>query len=253
MPLLKRIWGDLRQGENIDLYIAVPLAITLAILTLFGLTPSGLIEPVTLAILGLLATALLRTRQAVVDLSSKLAQTSDSVFLDEFPSSFGAELESAAEVWIAGVSLTTTVRTYYSVLETKLREGHLIRILLVDPNGAAVGMTEARAYGRSNVDRARSEIQNTLQDLWELAKKSQERLQIHTIEHPLGFGMVAMNPDAPTGAIFLKYYSFKTPGGPKPKLVLRARDGRWYDLFRTELHNLWASSQPWDFSSQKNG
>ena len=114
MQIFRRVWDDIRQGENIDLYIAVPLAIALAILNLLGMTPTSLINPVTLVILGLLATALLGTRHAVGELSSKLAQTADTILLDEYPSTFRANLENAIEVWIVGVSLTTQIRTYYS-------------------------------------------------------------------------------------------------------------------------------------------
>jgi len=251
MRVFRRVWDDIRQGENIDLYIAAPLAIILAVLNLLGLTFTSLMNPLMLVILGLLATALLGTRHAVKELSSRLTQTADTIFLDEYPSTFRTDLEIATEVWIVGVSLTTPIRTYYSVLESKLRKGHIIRVLLVAPDSAAVEMAEARAYGRTNVERARNEIRNSLQDLCDLKRIAPDRLQIHTIEHPLGFGMFGMNPDMPTGTLYLKYYSFKTAGGPRPKIVLRARDGRWYDLFRSELHNLWDSSEEWSCEEKK--
>jgi hypothetical protein len=245
MQVFKRAWDDIRKGDNIDLYIAVPLAVVLAVLNLFGLTPTNLISPVTLVILGLLATALLGTRHAVKELSNKLTQTADTFFLDEYPSTLKTDFESATELWMVGISLTTPIRTYYSTLESKLRKGHLVRVLLVDPDNTAVEMSELRAYVWTNVDRGRSEIRNSLQDLCNLKKIATDKLQIRTIRYPVGFGMFGMNPDTISGILYLKYYPFRTTGGAKPKIVLRARDGQWYELFRSELHNLWDNGTEW--------
>ena len=112
MKKLRRVWDNIRHGENIDLYVAVPLAILIAILGIFGITSPQLIASMTLVILGLLATSLLTNRHAVKELSQKLTQTSNTVFLTDFSeSNLERDFEEASELWLVGVSLTTTVRT----------------------------------------------------------------------------------------------------------------------------------------------
>lgn len=252
MRTIKQIWEDIRKGENLDLYIAVPLAIIIALLNVLGIASSNFLTPITLAILGLIATALLGTRHAINNLSKKLSQSADTFFLDEYPAPFKSDLESATDLWIVGVSLTTPIRSYYSLFEAKLRKGHKIKVLLVDPESPAVELSEMRAYGRANTKRARSEIYNSLQDLCDLKKSSPQNIAIRVINQTLSSGIFGMDPDTTTGTLYLKYYSFKTPGGPKPKIALYSRDGKWYELFRMELHNLWDNGVEWQCKESRS-
>lgn len=246
MKLLRQIWDDIRHGENIDLYVAAPLAIFIAILGIFGITSPQLISSITLVILGLLATSLLTSRHSVKELSQKLTQTSDTIFFKDLAeSNFEADFESATDLWLVGVSLTTIVRVHYSLIEKKLRAGYTIKALLVHPDGPAVEMAEIRAYGRPGVDRARNEIRNTLQDLCDLSQVAPGRLEIRTIQHPLGHGVIAKDPETASGIIYIQNYPFKTEGGARPKFVLRAKDGYWYDFYKKELHNLWETGSEW--------
>jgi len=246
MKLLRQVWEDIRHGENIDLYVAAPLAIAIAILGIFGITSSQLISSITLVILGLLATSLLTSRHSVKELSQKLTQTTGSIFFKELAeSNFETDFESAADLWLVGVSLTTIIKIHYSLIEKKLRAGHSIKALLVHPDGPAVEMAEMRAYGRPNVERTRNEIRNALQDLCDLGQVAPGRLEIRTIQHPLGHGVIAKDPETASGIIYIQNYPFKTEGGSRPKFVLRAKDGFWYDFFKRELYNLWENGSEW--------
>lgn len=247
MKLLRQAWDDIRHGENIDLYVAVPLAILVAICGLVGITSPQLISSMTLVILGLLASSLLANRHAVKELSRKLTQTSDTIFLKDFTeTNIERDFEGATELWLMGVSLTTTVRNHYSAIDKKLRTGHQIKALLVHPDSSAVEMSENRAFGKQNVDRARDEIRNTLQDLCDLSQAGPGKLEIRTIHHLVSHGVIAKNPETASGAIYIENYPFKTEGGSRPKFVIGARDGFWYDFFKKELYNLWNSGEEWN-------
>lgn len=246
MKLLRQVWEDVQRGENIDLYVAVPLAIVIAILGILGITSSQLISSITLVILGLLATSLLTSRYAVKELSRKLTQTADITFFKELTeSSFESDFESAADLWLVGVSLTTTIRIRYSLIERKLRAGHTVKALLVHPDAFAVEMAEMRNYGRPNVERARNEIRNSLQDLCDLSQVVPGKLEIRTIQHSFGHGVMAKDPETASGTIHIQNYPFKTEGGSRPKFVLHAKDGFWYDFFKRELYNLWENGSQW--------
>ena len=98
MELLQRVWEDIRHGENIDLYVAAPLAVVIAVLEILGITSSQLISSITLVILGLLATSLLASRHSVKELSQKLTQTVDTIFFKDFAESdFESDFESATD------------------------------------------------------------------------------------------------------------------------------------------------------------
>ena len=72
IPTLKRIWKDIRKGENIDLHITVAVAITLTVLNLVGLAPQALVGPITLTVLSLLAITSLGNRYRLEHTLEKL-------------------------------------------------------------------------------------------------------------------------------------------------------------------------------------
>ena len=47
-----------------------------------------------------------------------------------FPSSYENDLRTAEEVWLVGVSLKNTVRTYHKTFKKKLENGHKLKVLL---------------------------------------------------------------------------------------------------------------------------
>jgi len=65
MQLAKQIWEDIRQGENIDLYITIAFAIVLTVLNLTGIASQSLVAPLSMAILGLLAVTALGNRYRI--------------------------------------------------------------------------------------------------------------------------------------------------------------------------------------------
>jgi hypothetical protein len=246
MGILKHIREDIRRGENIDLFVTVIVATGLVVLNLIGVAPQTWIAPLNLAILGLLAIAMLGNRYKVEEVLKNLNQESSSLFQEKFSSELESNFEKSKELWLVGITLGRTIKTYYSLLERKLARGDHVRVLLVDPNGVGCEMAEMRVYGRPNVERNRAEIRGNLGDFCDLAKVTPDKLEIRTINYPLGFGGFAIDPDTASGILYLEHYPFKTAGGSMPKFVLRARDGRWYDFFKEEMRTLWENGEVWD-------
>ena len=145
-----------------------------------------------------------------------------------------------------GVALTKPLNTFYSKLEEKLKSGHSIKVLMVHPDPAVVEFSEIRSYTRTNIERACNNIKDSLADFCELKKIAPNLLTIKTVRHPLGHGLVAINPDSVAGTLYVSNYPFKTKGGSLPKFVIHARDGRWYSLFREELNKLWDYGEEWE-------
>jgi len=245
MKIFQRIWNDIQRGGNIDLYLTVVVAIGLVVLNLVGVASQTLVAPLTLAVLGLLAISNLGNRYKIEELIEKLSQTSHTVFIEEFPPNFKSDIEGATELWLVGVSLTQITRKYHSTVEQMLRSGHRVKVLVIHPKGSAIEMAESRAYGQPNVERARHEILGTLDDYCQLRSISPDQLEIRTIQTPLGHSLIAVNPNSSSGIFYIANYPFKTPGGSKPKFVLRTKDGNWFDFFKEEFHALWESGTEW--------
>lgn len=245
MKTLRQIWDDIRQGENIDLYLTILAALLFVILNLAGLAPDTFLAPLTLSVLALLAVTNLVNRHRMEALMEQKNLTLDDFFREEFPPTYKADFENAAEVWLVGVSLNRTVKTLYGKLEQKLKQGGRVRVLLVHPQGPGLEMAVTRNYARRDVTLKRQEITSILTLLDGLHAIAPGQLEIRTIQHPLNYGAMATNPDAANGALYLEHYCFRVSVESVPRFVLRTQDGRWYDFFKTELRTLWEAGDVW--------
>lgn len=247
MKFLQKVWNDIRQGENIDLYLTVLAAIGLSALNILGIAPNIWVAPLTLAVLGLLAIATLGNRYRTEEVLEKLTQRPNSVFIEEYPPTLKRDIESSTSLILVGVTLGRTVKTYYSEFERKLRKGDSIKILLVNPNGTAIEMADSRAYWQIDIERSRTEIRGTLTDLCHLKEIAPDRMEVHVIEYPLSYGAVLVNPESASGILYMEHYPYKVRESI-PKYVLHARDGEWYDFFKSEIFKQWEHSIEWQCS-----
>ncbi len=249
MSYLKRIWEDIRRGENIDLFITVLIAIGLAILNIAGVAPAALIAPLTLAVLGLLAVATLGNRYKLEESLETLNRTHTGLFQEKMPASMENDLRNARDLWLVGVTLNRTLNTHYSALEQKLGRGDTVRVLLVAPDGRGPEMLELREYkARYSTERIRHLIRDSLDDLCNLQQRF-GGLEVRVIDYPLSYGGVLVNPASSDGIFYLEHYPFKTPGGSMPKFVLEAKNGRWYTFFKLEIETIWENATPWNCKS----
>ena len=116
---IMRVWTDIKQGENIDLYLTLTVAIVLAGLNLFGIGQS-MMGSITLAVLALLAFSSLVNRRKLEETVDKLGRD-QSILLDRFPINREEYMKSAKELWLVGLTLNKTINNYYSLLlETAL-------------------------------------------------------------------------------------------------------------------------------------
>lgn len=245
MQILSRFWQDIRNFENLDLYLTVVLAIGLSILNLLGSASDEYIPAVTLAVLGLLALTSLVNRHRIDDLHQTLTGSPTDLFLEDFPEDLKSNLESASELWLVGVSLHRTINFNYATLERKLRQGHRVRVLVVHPEGPGVEMAVSRNYTRKEVAVTSNRIRDNLQLLCELRAIAPEHMTIRTIQNPLSYGVVATNPDSATGSLYIEHYTFGVSPISMPRYVIRAQEGKWYDFFKQEVVSMWEYGVDW--------
>lgn len=245
MRFITRLWRDFRKGESIDLVATILVSIVAIICDLFGFIPDTLITSLTLTVLLLISLTSIVNRHRVEDLTSIVSNKQNEFFGEEFPGTLKNHLETAAELWVIGISLSRTIKTYYSVFEQKLREGYYIRVLLVHPEGASVEMAATRYYARRDSSQKAIEIKNSLELLCELRNTTRGKIDIRTTMAPISHGVLAVNPNTASGVLYIENYPFRIVSESVPKYVLRAQDGRWYEFFKRESEILWDSGQNW--------
>lgn len=253
MSKLRQIWNDIRQGENIDLYLSVIAAVLLATLNLLGIAPQSWLASITLTILALLAISGLGNRHKMDAIFEKLNQSTDTVFLDEFPNSLKENFNKSKEMLLIGYTLAHTISSNYPILESKLKNGDKVKILVLNPDGLSCKLTVSRIYRPIDERMYRTAIRTTLHDLCTLKTISPNSLEIRTLDQPFAFGFLTFDINTNNGKIYLEHYPIKMPGDV-PKIVLSAKDGRWYQFFKEQALNLWNSGTPWECSdNQKTG
>jgi len=251
MKKISKMWSDIRRGQNIDLLLTIIISFVLVILNLFGVTSPTLVASLTLAVLGLIALSSLESRYQVEELAQKLEQTSGSLFLNNFPSELDQDVAAAQELWLIGVSLSRTVKNYYSDIEQKLKEGHPIRAVLTHPEGAALELSVLPVYGNKSLEQRKAEIMGSLETLCDLRNRYPDLLQIRTSSHYIGHGIIAIDPSSNGGKLYIENHPFKMPGGSRPKFLLKAKDGEWYDFYKREMHVIWEHCSDWDCSQAR--
>jgi len=244
MKLLQRIWQDLRQGENIDLYLTAIVSIVIAVLSIVNIVPVSWVTPLNLSVLALLSFAILGNRHRMETILEKITARHE-LLLTEFPDELARDVEKSGELTILGVGLSRTLRLHYSRFLEKLQRGDTIRILLVNPDSPACDIVAVREYPPMTPDDQRAAIRRSLSVLHVLSQETGGNLEIRLADHPLAFGAIVGDPESSQGVLYLWHYAFKTRATNRPKMVLRPVDGYWYELFKEEIASIWDSAIPW--------
>ena len=103
MKAFKHFWSDIRQGNNIDLYLAAPTAFVVVALSFLGIANDSIILSVLLAISGVLTISALYNRHAISEL--KTNPSVNNIFLEEFPPELNRQVEAASRLMADGRSV----------------------------------------------------------------------------------------------------------------------------------------------------
>lgn len=247
---LRIIISDVKEGENIDLYLIVLISIPLAILNLLGiaLTASG---PVILSVLTLLAISTLVNRRKLESLVTKVNQTVDDVLLKELPENWTKDLIIAKDIWIIGINLARTITTYYPLLQEKINKNAKIKLILVSPDGYSQSILTKRIIRSVADDSNRAIILSSLTDLCKLKEIAPGNVEIRTIDFPPPFGVFGMDVDSPEGVIYIESYPFKSKHDDIPVMVFHQKEKFWYDFYYQQILSLWENSKEWQYPNIK--
>jgi hypothetical protein len=252
--LWRQIGADLRRGRSIELYITVAVAITIAALGVAGAVNSGVIGAATLAVLALLATSGLASRHQSDEMNTKLDRIEEAdagqvaaqrFFLARYPA-MDAEVATASQIGLVGVSLTRTVRDLLPTLDRRLKVGASVRVMLIDIDSSAQHEVVFRSKEAHAPDFYRHRVSATIDLLRVLASsaKTEGALELRVLPFVPTFGMCLIDAPQEHGRMYVEVYQHRTLEA-NPSFALRAdRDGRWYRLFADQFETLWESGRP---------
>ncbi|MBF9131964.1 hypothetical protein I0C86_23795 [Plantactinospora sp. S1510] len=248
-----RLGQDLRQGRNLDLYIAVTVAVVTAALGVLGVVDSSILAASTLAVLAVMAISGLATRHEVDGVrtalnriaASETGEVAAERFLSSHPPAVDTEIATATDIAIVGITLTRTVRDMLPVLDRRLRAGARVRVVLIDTDSGANAEAVARSKKADTPEFYRNRVSATLDLLRVLASSgsSESALQIRLLPFVPTFGLLLVDADDVHGRIRVAMYQHRTLE-PNPTFGLRAdRDAWWYGLFKGQFETMWESAR----------
>lgn len=254
MSAVGRLRLDLRHGRNLDLYIAVAVAVVIAVLGVAGAVDPKVLAAATLAVLAVMATSGLASRHQVDDVRTTLerlaANESGKVAADRFLArrlpALDTEIVTATDIALVGVTLSRTVRDLLPALDRRLRSGARVRVLLIDTDSQANVEAFSRSRKADPDNFYGHRVASTVALLRVLATSaaSAATLQLRMLPFVPTFGLCIVDGDEGHGRIHVEIYQHRTLE-PNPSFSLHAdRDGYWYGLFRGQFETLWECGRP---------
>lgn len=247
MKFLGRVWSDVSKGENIDTYLTVLFAVGIAVLNLLGLASQQLVVSLTLAVLALITVSNLINRHQLEIISTKISENHKHDVLEKMPPEFSTHIETAKDVWMTGIHHSSIMNEHYHSFEKMIMNGGTLRVLTVDPSGAACSMAAMRFSGNIDPEQERIRTIANLHLFQELAKKAPKRVQIRTIDYLMEYNAFLINSHPVDSIIYIQRYTFRILGGArKPKIVYTPSDVKWYEITRSEVLALWECGKPYE-------
>lgn len=246
--MLKYFWSDIREGKNVDCYVAILTSAAIAVCSVFDLLQEKYLIAGAVLILTVLINCFLNTK-AIAEAAYQLILQKETRanFLIDFPAKFKTDLECAHELWFLGVHLKSALTAYYEILEKKLKEGKNIRFLLVSPFESCSLLATKRFAGNIDEGHERERIFSSLKTLLTLKGLTGEYLKIKIIEFPVDSTVYIMNPNEPNAIIYLERCTYKISGGVhKPKFIFSNSDEQWFRHIKGEFDLMWNDAQELD-------
>lgn len=250
MPkFLGPILADIRNGENLDVYIGELFLIVLGALSLFQLQ---LVTALTLGTLALLLQGTLSTRRTLGNVNQsiqtfKRGQSAEAFLKDrDAYSPLKETIVVARKICLIGPTLINIFSSASKQVNIKLQQGAVIQVLLLNPASPAVD--SAAQCMNEPIENLRRDIERTLLYVedWFRIGIGKGSFEVRLMSAHPNFSMVLIDPEEPQGRMILEIIGYHGGLTERPHIELtRERDGRWYEYFLQQYHKLWEDSGIW--------
>jgi hypothetical protein len=255
LRFLDKVFQDIREGKNLEVYLTLVVALALLILDIFEIISTEALAAGTLATLALLAYSTLGSRermQRLTDVSEATQALFEQViggrpkagdFFWKQKHSLERGIAQARFIGGVGISLSRTVRDYLAEFENRLEAGASIRLIVIDPASSAPRQARLRSKGGVEDDFFVDLIRTTAARLCILAELGDlpGTLELGLLPYVPSFGLFLIDPDEPHGRIIVEIYQHKSLAF-NPTFELDAQqDAQWYRFFREQFDLLWES------------
>lgn len=247
--IARRLKGSSRKYflENLDLMILILAAIFFTITSLTG-ADSNILDPVTVALLGVLAFSQIRSRTQISELTASSHLERTDLFLWDFPEEYKKSQKRAMKSYLfIGVTMARTLPLMINHIKRILGQNGRVRILLPDPNNQNLVEMIAATRPGTTAEQIRGKIQHSLDDLHYMHSNAGS-LEVRVIAFPPNVGINAMDLESTNDShrsIMVQMYEFAPSEDSEraPIFLLTTRDKVWFDHFAELSERLWEAGE----------
>ena len=251
MKYLKRFISDIKNGENIDLYLTIVISLLIITLDIFGIVKFDVILSAVLAVLALLSFGTLLTRLTLNNINDSLNKFDVKKGAEDFLKTrdafipFNERISGAQNVYIQGLSAHSLLSSWTGYIKEKLQNQRAnIQILILNPDSPVI---ESAA---KNLDVPPSQLINEINStLMKIQRISADREIIGSINTKVmsanpNHSMVLIDPDKPEGTIIVELIGYRSDLHKRPHFEFtKQKDGVWYEYFLHQYKYLWESAE----------
>lgn len=246
---LRRAWAEIRQGENLDLYVGVCLSLVVSVAGMLGVADGSWVSSLILAVLALVCFGLLTQRHQNHQILEKVAEvrtspTAASFFVRHDLAVIQRLVENSETVWLRGISLQSNIPIFDEALGRGLGLGRDYRILLTNPDGAALDIAAARWPSFSRADFVR-DLGKNLRRLAYLKKNSTSgELDVRLIDDIGPYVIYIFNATRSDGSLMVRLPSLGSNDNRPTFWIYKQRDPQWFEQFIAEFEGEWNRAAP---------
>jgi len=248
MKFLGKVFQDIREGQNLEIYLTLAVALALLILDVFGIVSAEAVAAGTLATLALLAFSTLTHRDQMARLTQVAEQAisgqpSADTFFWRRKLISESDFEEASFIGVAGITLSKTIAEYQHVFKTRPVSGAHIRVVTIDPGGDTPRQAVLRSEGVIEDDFFTHLLRPNIDRLCSLGGSTERHgtLELGLLPYVPCFGLILIDPDKRHGRVIVEIYQHKSSAFHPTFELNPRRDKRWYKFFREQFDLLWES------------
>lgn len=247
---MKTIWEEIKEGKNIDIYIAIIVGISLSILGILSVIKYEIIAAVILLVLSFLLYELLSNRRLFSEIKSSIENiTSDELILKmaDFPDPIIApKLKSAREIMIVGTSLFRFLAVFQSEIENALNNGASMKIIFADPDSSAINMASFRSSSGTPVHEERQRIISTIKLLRRLSTNIPKgKIEIRSFDYISPYSILIINSSDSKEKAYCqaRLFPFRETSMKAPIIIADPNSKRhWFEYFYNQFSKMWEAS-----------
>jgi hypothetical protein len=181
------------------------------------------------------------------------AYAKDFFLTDKFVSR--KAFESADVIYVSGMTLTRTTRTYAEVWEERLRAGATIKIMILEIDNNLLKELILRSSGDTNIEYWKNKLQ-VVQSLIRNTAETPEnkgKLELGKLPYIPSYGITLIDPDKPNAHCIVELYHHESSKLNPTFELSRSSDPEWFSFFKEQFDTMWRSCQVESFQSKKGG